>query len=107
MAFHLEHAPVHGLPNATTSYSPDILPLLQAALAALADIDFAHERSLDRVRQSDAGDAEKDAMIARLRQQHRDLRAPFIRELTILRERIDATFPLTSGRTPEQTSFGR
>jgi hypothetical protein len=92
MAFSVGHAPVHSVTNATSSYAPDILPLLQTTLSALADIDFAHEKSLDRVRQGDVCDAEKDAMIARLRQQHRDVRAPFIRELTILRERIDATF---------------
>ena len=92
MALHVEYPPVHSVPNASGFYSSDILPLLQTALAALADLDFAHEKSLDRIRQSPADDAEKSAAIARLRQQHRDMRAPFVHELTILRERVDATF---------------
>ncbi len=92
MAFHVEHPPAHGLPTANRAYSPDILPLLQSVLAALADIDFAHEKSLDGIRQSPADDAQKSAAIAKLRQQHRDMRAPLIHELTALRERIDSTF---------------
>jgi len=92
MALPVEHEPFHSSPSAASSYSPDILPLLQTALATLADIDLAHEKSIDHVRHCDADDAEKSDMIAKLRRQYQDMRAPYIRELTILRERIDATF---------------
>jgi hypothetical protein len=92
MAVHVKYPLGHRVPNAGGFYSSDILPLLQNILAELADLDFAHEKNLDRIRQSPADDAEKSAMIVRLRRQHRDMREPFVHELTTLRERIDAIF---------------
>jgi hypothetical protein len=92
MAVHVKYPLGHRVPNAGGFYSSDILPLLQNILAELADLDFAHEKNLDRIRQSAADDSEKSAMIVRLRRQHRDMREPFVHELTTLRERIDAIF---------------
>ncbi|ANY76966.1 hypothetical protein BB934_00985 [Microvirga ossetica] len=92
MAVHVKYPLGHRVPNADGFYSSDILPLLQNILAELADLDFAHEKNLNRIRQSAADDAEKSAMIVRLRRQHRDMREPFVHELTTLRERIDTIF---------------
>ena len=76
----------------TGFYAPDLLPRLQAVLADLADLDFAYEKSLDTVRQSSEDEGRKSAMIASLRHEHRERRAPYVRELTALKEQIEATF---------------
>jgi len=65
---------------------------LQAVLADLADLDFAHEKSLDAVRQSADDEARKSATIASLRHEHRERRAPYIRELMAIEEQMEATF---------------
>ncbi len=73
-------------------YSPDILPQLQSVLADLADIDFAYEKILDSIRHSEADEDRKSEMIDRLWRLHRERRAPYVQELTVLRSRIEKTF---------------
>ncbi|MGO4524675.1 hypothetical protein AB4097_07400 [Microvirga sp. 2MCAF35] len=73
-------------------YSPDILPHLQTVLADLADIDFAYEKSLDCIRQSEADEDRKSEMIVGLWRLHRERRAPYIQELMVLRSRMEETF---------------
>jgi len=91
MASNMEHTRPQG-PSSHRVYSADILPLLQSALADLADIDLAFERDIDEVRRSALDDDRKSELIASLRCQHRQRRAPYIEELTLLRDRIAATF---------------
>jgi hypothetical protein len=88
MATQVEHLPPHDKHGPDHVYAPDILPLLQSLLADLADIDLAYEKSLDAIRRSPGDDALKYEMIDRLRQHHRERKAPYIRELTILQDRI-------------------
>ncbi|EIM28877.1 hypothetical protein MicloDRAFT_00025250 [Microvirga lotononidis] len=73
-------------------YSPDILPQLQTVLADLADMDFAYERSLASIRNSEADEDRKNEMIVSLGRLHRERRAPVLQELMILHSRIDRTF---------------
>lgn len=69
-------------------YSSDILPHLQSLLADLADIDFACEKSLERIRHSQTDEDYKHRMIVALQQRHQEQRAPYVQELTALEERI-------------------
>jgi hypothetical protein len=92
MATHVEHSRLQKAPNRSRVYSPDILPLLQTVLADIADIDFAFEKSLETIKHSPADEERKSEMIASLWRQHREQRAPYIRELAALRERIETTF---------------
>ena len=92
MATDFEHPHLQMAPNREKFYSPDILPLLQTALADLADIDSDFEKSLQAIKHSEADEGRKSELIARLWHQHRERRAPYIYELTVLRDRIEATF---------------
>jgi hypothetical protein len=78
--------------NREKFYSPDILPHLQTVLSDLADMDFAYEKSLDSIRNSEADDDRKSEMIASLRRLHRERRAPFLQELMTLHSQIAKTF---------------
>jgi len=92
MATEFERPHLQTVPNRETFYSPDILPLLQTTLADLADLDSDYEKNLEAIRHSDADEGRKRELIARLWLQHRERRAPYIHELTVLKERIEATF---------------
>jgi hypothetical protein len=92
MATDVERSRLPKVSDREKFYSPDILPLLQAVLADLADIDFAYETSLDAIRDSEAHEGRKSELIATLRDRHRKQRAPYIQELAALRERIETTF---------------
>lgn len=72
------------------TYSPELQPLLQSLLAALTDIDFAHESDIETVRTSSAEDWLKQATIRKLQQRHREQREPYVRRLEALQERIRA-----------------
>ena len=69
-------------------YAPEITPLLQVLLAALADIDIAYESDLQVVRNSATDEALKRKVIETLQQQHRERRAPYIRQIMALQRRI-------------------
>jgi hypothetical protein len=71
-------------------YPPDILPSLQPILAALADIDLVHASEVAIVRDSDADEWLKQSVIRRLEERHKERRAPYVRQLEALEERIRA-----------------
>jgi hypothetical protein len=67
---------------------PEIQPLMQLLLAMLADIDFEHERELEKLRNS-AMDARLIAtMVGRLEQRHEERRDPYLRDLLNLQNRL-------------------
>jgi hypothetical protein len=70
------------------TYPPEFLPLLQSLLAALADIDLAHEGDVGTVRNSSAEEWLKQTVIRRLGEAHRRRRAPYVRQLEVLEARI-------------------
>jgi len=90
MAVDVEHPRTQGAVRTERVYSPDILPQLQSLLAALADIDFACEKNLERIRRSPSDEDQKRRMIAALLQHHEAQRARCVEELTALEERIRA-----------------
>lgn len=69
-------------------YPADVQPLMQALLATLADLDFAHERELSKVRNSTTDPSLKAQMIIGLEQRHRERRHPYVQELTALEARM-------------------
>jgi len=91
MTTHGEHQLVRDEAGAEPFYPPDLLPLLQALLADLADIDFAHEKNLEAIRHSPGDDRLKRAMTDRLRR-HEARRASVARDLMALQRRIEAIF---------------
>jgi hypothetical protein len=76
--------------NTPRVYPPDLQPLLQSILAALADIDSVHESEVTIVRDSDADEWLKQSVIRRLEERHRERRAPYLRQLEAMEERIRA-----------------
>jgi hypothetical protein len=71
-------------------YTPEILPLLQSLLAALADIDSAHESDVEAVRGSGAEEWLKQTVIPKLEVRHRERRAPYVRQLEAVAKCIRA-----------------
>ena len=69
---------------------PDILSSLQDLLSALADIDLAYECDLEFVRNSAANEDLKTVAIGNLQQLHHRRRAPIVRRLTALENRLRA-----------------
>lgn len=92
MIAHAECLQMRDMPGESRFYSPDILPRLQSVLAALADIDVAHEKNVTRVASSAMDADRKRDMIGKLQHDHRERRIPYVAELMALRERMDATF---------------
>jgi len=78
------------LGNAPRVYPTDLQPLLQSLLAALADLDFVHASEVALIRDSDADERLKQTVIRRLDERHRERRAPYIRQLEAVEERIRA-----------------
>ena len=76
--------------NTPRVYPPDLQPLLQSILAALADIDFVHASEVALIRDSDADEWLKQSVIRRLDERHRERRAPYVRQLAAVEERIRA-----------------
>jgi hypothetical protein len=76
--------------NTPRVYPPDLQPLLQSLLAALADIDLVHESEVAIVRDSDADEWLKRSVIRRLEERHRERRVPVVRQLEAVEERIRA-----------------
>jgi hypothetical protein len=71
-------------------YAPDVLPRLQNLLSTLADIDFAYECDLEVVQASAANEDLKTVAIGSLRQLRDSRRAPVLRQITALQERLNA-----------------
>jgi hypothetical protein len=76
--------------NTPRVYAPELQPLLQSLLAALADIDLAHANEVAIVRNSDADEWLKQSVIRRLEERHRERRVPYVRQLEAVEERIRA-----------------
>lgn len=74
--------------NLPKMYSPHLLPLLQSLLATLADIDFEHERELEKINKNQTDTNLKIKVIEKLKAQHCERREPYIRQLAILQEKI-------------------
>jgi hypothetical protein len=68
-------------------YEPDLLRTLQCLLAALADIDFAHECDLEAVRKSTTDEVLKRKILQKLDQQHQERRAPYVDRIAALQQR--------------------
>jgi len=75
-------------PTLLSTYPPELLPLLQSLLATLADIDFEHASDVETIGNSTAEEWLKQAAIRRLQERHRERRAPYLRQLEAVRERI-------------------
>ena len=73
-------------------YSPDNEVLLQSMLTTLADLDFAYEQERERVSRSTQDVNLRARMLQKLRDQHGERREPYLRHLTVLRERIMPPF---------------
>lgn len=69
-------------------YSPSLQPLLQSLLATLANIDVEHEREHDKLSNRTMDVDLKMRVLAKLQQQHRERREPYIQQLAILQDRI-------------------
>jgi hypothetical protein len=69
-------------------YPSELLPSLQALLAALADIDFAHESDIETVRNSSADEWLKQTVIGRLQARHQERRASYVQQLERLEKQI-------------------
>jgi DNA-binding transcriptional MerR regulator len=67
-------------------YSSDREPLLQWLLTTLADIDFAFESDLEVVKNSATDDVLKRKILERLQKQHRERRAPYVRQIAALQQ---------------------
>lgn len=76
--------------NTPCVYPPNLQPLLQSILAALADTDFVHASEVALVRDSNADDWLKQSVIRRLEERHRERRAPYLRQIEAVEERIRA-----------------
>lgn len=92
MIAYVEHSQIQDMPNSDHVYAPDILPRLQFLLAALADIDLSHEKSLEIITSTPIDENRRNEMISALRQTHSEQRAPYVRELLALKERMEAPF---------------
>ena len=73
-------------------YSPDILPLLQSLLGALADIDFEYQKDRETILKSAIEEPLKQRAIVALATRHHERRAPYLRELDKLERQIQRTF---------------
>jgi hypothetical protein len=56
----------------------------------LADIDLVHASEVALIRDSDADEWLKQSVIRRLDERHRERRAPYVRQLAAVEERIRA-----------------
>jgi uncharacterized membrane protein len=63
---------------------------LHRLLAALADIDAAHDRSLETIRNTPVDEDRRNGMISALQRAHSEQRAPYVQELLALRGQMDA-----------------
>ena len=69
-------------------YAPAVAPLLQSLLATLADIDFAFESDLEVVENSATDEALKRKIVERLREQRRERRTPYVRQIDALQQTV-------------------
>ena len=77
-------------------YEADLLADIQSLLRKLADIDFLHERDLDRFEASNVPDALKQALGSKLRGNHRKRREPYVVLLSELQSQARSLASRTS-----------
>ena len=65
----------------------ELQPLMQSLLSTLADIDFAHEHEVEKVKNSALDDRFRATLIAKLDQLHREMRQPYVEEVLRLQNR--------------------
>ncbi len=90
MPANTEHQSSHAATGAVRMYPAELLPLLQALLATLANIDFEHESDIEIVRNSAADEWLKQTTIRRLQERHSKRRAPYVQQLERLQRQIQA-----------------
>lgn len=71
-------------------YSPNLQPLLQSLLSTLADIDFAYEREREKISKSSPDINLRIRVLEKLKAQHQARRSPYLHQLAILQEKIQA-----------------
>lgn len=69
-------------------YAPEVQPLFQSLLKTLADLDFDYERERKDVISSTEDPVLRSRLLYKLRERHRERRAPYIQHLTILQEHL-------------------
>jgi hypothetical protein len=69
-------------------YSPNLQPLLQSLLAALADIDFEYERQRETISNQSPDTGLKTRALEKLKAQHLERRDPYVQQLAALQESI-------------------
>jgi len=74
------------------TYSPDILPLTQSLLRALADIDFEYQKDKETILTSAIEEPFKQRAIAALAKRHHERRIPYLQELDKLERQMQRTF---------------
>lgn len=74
------------------TYSPDILPLTQSLLRALADIDFEYQKDRETIQTNAIEEPLKQGALATLKERHQERRAPYLREIEKLEKQIQRTF---------------
>ena len=75
-------------------YSPNLQPLIQTLLSALADIDFEYECEREKIDRNTLDLPTKTRLLDRLKARHHERRMPYIRQLAILEKRISDLQPL-------------
>jgi hypothetical protein len=75
-------------------YSPNLQPLIQTLLSALADIDFEYECEREKIDRNTLDLPTKTRLLDRLKARHHERRMPYIRQLAILQKRISDLQPL-------------
>jgi hypothetical protein len=75
-------------------YSPNLQPLIQTLLSALADIDFEYECEREKIDRNTLDLPTKTRLLDRLKALHHERRMPYIRQLAILQKRISDLQPL-------------
>jgi hypothetical protein len=76
--------------GAARLYRPELQPVLQSLLVALANIDFEHESDIETVRSSVADDWLKQTTIRNLNKHHLERRARCLRQLEGVQKRMQA-----------------
>jgi len=75
-------------------YSPNLQPLLQTLLSALADIDFEYECEREKLDGNPLDLPTKTRLLDKLKARHHERRMPYVRQLAILHKRMSDLRPL-------------
>ncbi|PVE21447.1 hypothetical protein DC522_26460 [Microvirga sp. KLBC 81] len=72
----------------THSQAPALKIIYQSLLTTLTNLDFAYEREREQLNSSSMKPKERTRALGLLRENHRERRAPYLRQLAILQERL-------------------